>query len=91
VSYIDPVNYAFRALIPPQFYCEGGVSAGCPTIQVPDPVLGLLTVDRNAFVEALYDFKYDSRWDQLGYLAIFIIVFQASSILATRYVRHISR
>lgn len=91
VNVIDPIGYAFRALIPPQFHCPGGAAAGCPQMTVPDPVHGIVTVDRYTYVENLYDFKYEDRWAQVGYLAIFVAVFQAGNMLATRYIRHIVR
>ena len=34
---------------------------------------------------------YDARWASLGYLALFIVVFQAVHWVAVRYVRHIVR
>lgn len=89
--WIDPITYAFRAIIPPHFYCEGhGLGSGCPTIKAIT-LNGLTTVDRYDYVAGKYDMNYADRWESLGYLAIFIIVFQLLAILATRYVRHLVR
>ena len=52
---------------------------------------GIVTADRYAYVSALYGIDFSQRWIQLGYLCIFIAVFQAGHLLATRFVRHIVR
>lgn len=88
--WIDPITYAFRALIPPHFYCEGGLAAGCPTVSVLQSSVEVI-LDRYSYIADKYEVYYDSRWANLGYLAIFIAVFQTLNILATRFVRHINR
>ena len=87
MCWIDPITYAFRAVIPTHFYCEG---VDCPTITVVNDDV-LTDEDRYTWIARKYDIDYNTRWENLGYLAIFIIVFQLAVILATRYVRHISR
>ena len=153
-TYIDPITYAFRALIGPHFWCFGasaGVDASCPLIQtnnpntpewngtswivqtlcpsgvssntvamfageltsyctcvcptnVPQPPAGsgycalqsqndptMCRADVYTYVSTWYEIDYDTRWNQLGYLVIFIAFFQITGMLATRYVRHIVR
>ena len=88
---LSPTGYAFRALIPLHFHCEGGAAAGCPTVLFPDPVKGVITVDRSSLVDSLYELEYARVWENIGYLAIFVGVFQVLNVLATTYVRHIVR
>ena len=90
VNTIDPIAYAFRALIPLHFKCEGGVAAGCPTISVPNST-GVYTWDRMEFINDAYELSYDQIWPSIGYTAIFIGVFQFFNVLATYRIRHISR
>ena len=77
--------YAFRALIPLHFYCEG---SGCPTMSVLDKDV---KVDRWAFVESQYELSYGAVWSCIGFTAIFVAVFQAANVYATFRIRHISR
>ena len=82
--FLPPSRYAFRALIPIHFFCQG---AGCPTLIVPQVgVQGLY-----AYVSTKYELDYFARWENLGYLAIFVAVFQLFAVMATRYIRHIVR
>lgn len=84
-----PQAYAFRALIPLHFHCEG---PGCPTINVLDPTTGALVVeDRWRFVESQYELSYDAIWSSIGLTAVFVLVFQALNVFATFRIRHISR
>lgn len=85
--WIDPITYAFRAIIPPQFFCEG---PNCPLINNVTPQ-GTTVLDRYAFISSKYDVYEVDRWTNLGYLAIFIIFFQLCAWLATRVVRHLTR
>lgn len=85
--WIDPITYAFRAIIPPHFYCEG---ADCPTIPVVTPT-GVTIQDRYTYIAGKYDIDYNNRWVSLGYLVCFIAVFQVLEMLATRYIRHLTR
>jgi ATP-binding cassette, subfamily G (WHITE), member 2, SNQ2 len=89
--YIDPITYAFKALIPQQFYCAAdGYGAACGSLAQISPA-GLTVVDRYAYVSNKYDISFSDMWNSLGYLAIFIIVFQALAFRSTRYVKHIVR
>ncbi len=92
IYHIDPIGYAFRALIPLHFECDQKVSA-CPTISVPDPSspTGLSIVDRKTFVYENYELSYADVWPCIGYCSIFILVFQILNIYATYTFRHISR
>jgi hypothetical protein len=89
-TWIDPILYAFRALIPIHFRCLEANQALCPTIVVPSRA-GPRTVQRSSYVRDTYDVHVDDVWISLGYLAIFIAVFQLLAMLATRYIKHISR
>ena len=114
--YIDPITYAFKALIPQQFYsgsdgpgaqsvllsgptppCSpglppgfpcGGVKAGGAVVLNGNVVFG---VDRYTYVSQKYDVWFDAEWTNLGYLAIFIVVFQALALYAINRIRHIVR
>jgi len=89
---IDPIAYAFRALVPLHFHCEGGAGAGCATIVAPDAATQMPTVyDRSSYVNSTYELSYGDIWPSIGYTAIFIVVFQAANIFSTYRVRHISR
>jgi hypothetical protein len=88
---IDPIAYAFRALVPLHFHCDGGAAAGCPTILAPDANQVPTVVDRSEFVDATYELSVTQIWPSIGYMAIFIAVFQAVNIASTYSVRHISR
>ena len=84
-----PQAYAFRALIPLHFYCEG---SSCPTIAVLNPTTGAtVPVDRWAFVESQYELSYQAVWPCIGITAIFVLVFQAANVVATYNIRHSSR
>ena len=75
---IDPITYAFRAIIPQQFIDAGTALIGTQT--------------KYEYVSSKY-VVYDGNdaWNALGYLAIFIAVFQTGAFLGMRYVRHIVR
>lgn len=89
--WIDPITYAFRSLIPQQFYCASdGYGAACATVgQIT--TAGVINVDRYLYVSTKYDVSFSDQWNSLGYLAIFIIVFQLFAFRSTRVVRHIVR
>lgn len=86
INTIDPIGYAFRALIPLHFDCQGGTAAGCPTITVFE-----VSVDRSDFVSSTYEVAVSQIWPSIGYMAIFIAVFQALNVFSTYRVRHLSR
>lgn len=50
-----------------------------------------LQVDRRELVDSLYEINITQVWANVGYLAIFVGVFQVLNILATSYIRHIVR
>jgi ABC-type multidrug transport system permease subunit len=91
VTVIDPISYAFSALVSTHFYCEGGSASGCPSVNVPDPIQGLVLRDRYDYVRDTYEVYYENRWANLGYLTIFVLVFQFGAFMAVRYIRHIVR
>ncbi len=100
-----PIRYAFKALIPQQFYCgSDGAGAACAQLtNVPTPVpimvngtsvgvrISLGSIDRYMQVSSKYEVFYEKQWESLGYLAIFVLVFQMMAFIGTRYVRHIVR
>ena len=117
---IDPITYAFRALIPEQFY-SGVDGAGAPfaILAGPTPICGhtppgfgepcttdgsvapggavilngvtVFYMDRYAYVSQKYDVWFNEEWTSLGYLAIFIAVFQLLGLYGIKYIRHIVR
>ena len=90
-TYIDPITYAFKAVIPGQFACTGETAgASCAALDSITP-FGLVRVDRYEYVSTKYDVHYDEALANLGYLALFIVAFQAMAFVATRTVRHIVR
>jgi ABC-type multidrug transport system ATPase subunit/ABC-type multidrug transport system permease subunit len=84
---IDPIRYAFTALIPAQFYCVATPTTTCPTIIN----LQGQSEDRFQYVEANFDAPYSMRWNNLGYLCIFLAVFQVFHLLALRFISHVKR
>lgn len=115
--YIDPITYAFKALIPQQFY-PGSDGPGAPHVILSGPTPpctpglppgipcggGIMTggaillnggtsffVDRYTYVSQKYDVWFDAEWQSLGYLAIFIAVFQLLALYGINRVRHIVR
>ena len=80
VNTIDPIGYAFKALIPLHFYCTG---TGCPNLAG--------VIDRWAFVKETYELSFEGVWPSVGYLALFVLGFQVLHFLAQRRFRHISR
>lgn len=84
VNTIDPIGYAFRALIPLHFYCTG---ADCPAI----PVAPGKSLDRWAFVKGEYDLSYEDVWPCIGYLSLFVAAFQVFNIGAQVFIKHQTR
>jgi ABC-type multidrug transport system permease subunit len=70
VNTIDPIGYAFRALIPLHFVCTG---ADCPSIPKLDSNERL---DRWAYVKEQYDLSFEEVWPCIGWLSLFIAAFQ---------------
>ena len=87
-TYIDPITYAFKAVIPIHFWCDAG--AACPTVLVPS-TRGLVQQDRYAYISEKYEIYYGQRWESLGYLALFFVAFQLLSFVAVARCRHIKR
>ena len=56
----NPVAHAFRAMVPPQFYCNFDVSTSCPTIIVPAGT-SVAVVPTWSYVHSFYGFSYDDR------------------------------
>ena len=115
--WIDPITYAFKALIPQQFYpgadgpgadrlllqgptppcssrvppgvpCGGGTKAGGAVVLNGNIIFN---VDRYDYVSQKYDVWFSEEWRNLGYLAIFIVVFQIFALYGINRIRHIVR
>ena len=104
--YIDPITYAFKSVIPQQFYCgPGNAGVSCNVLSGPLPPKGdigpggavvlngkfVFNVQRYDFVKDKFDVDFHDQWNNLGNLAIFIAAFQVLALLATWRVRHIVR
>jgi hypothetical protein len=85
VNTVDPIAYAFRALIPIHFYCTGD---GCTKIGGPKPED---QIDRWVLVKGDYDISYEDVWPCIGYLSIFIAAFQVFNIAAQAFIKHQTR
>jgi hypothetical protein len=115
--WIDPITFAFKALIPQQFYA-GADGPGAPSVLLSGPtppcsaqlpqgvpcggsempggavVLNgniAFNVDRYAYVSSKYDVYFEEEWASLGFLAIFIVVFQVFALYGINRIRHIVR
>eukprot|EP00455_Lapot_gusevi_P018856 TRINITY_DN2035_c0_g2_i7.p1 TRINITY_DN2035_c0_g2~~TRINITY_DN2035_c0_g2_i7.p1 ORF type:complete len:412 (-),score=99.96 TRINITY_DN2035_c0_g2_i7:205-1440(-) len=86
-TYIDPITYGFRAIIPLHFYCVG---SNCPSIEVPG-LSGTTITKTYKYVQDNYYVDYDDRWTNWGYMLIFIGVLQVVVFICTKYKKHIVR
>ena len=59
----------------------------CPTIQVPT-IHGPVVLDRWTYMATLYDFNYGDRWTQLGWLVVFVAVFQLGHFACAQFLQH---
>lgn len=50
-----------------------------------------MTEDRFAYVQESFGLSYGNRWIDIGYLVVFICVFQILHFWALKYVSHIKR
>jgi ABC-type multidrug transport system permease subunit len=104
--WVDPITYAFKAVIPQQFYCgPGNAGVSCNVLSGPLPPKGdigpggavvlngkfVFNVQRYDYVRDKFDVDFNEQWKNLGNLAIFIAVFQLLALLGTWRVRHIVR
>jgi hypothetical protein len=93
--FIDPITYTFKAIIPQQFQCTNADPATCPKIStalvLPSGSFTQVAVDRYTYVSSKYEVYVEEAWGNVGYLALFVIVFQCMAFYSLRYVRHISR
>jgi ABC-type multidrug transport system permease subunit len=89
VNTIDPLTRVINTLVPTIFHCEGGADA-CPTITRQTPA-GPVVTTVSDYLQAQYKVDYAGRWDNVGYLVIFIAVFQALHMLCIRFISHIKR
>jgi energy-coupling factor transporter ATP-binding protein EcfA2/ABC-type multidrug transport system permease subunit len=87
LCWLDPVFYAFRAIVPPHFYCAG---TNCPRILVIS-MSSIYYSTTYAYIRDTYDMYFEARWYNVGMLVLFVLAFQAIAFLATRYLRHIKR
>ena len=68
--------------------CGGGNMVGGAIVLNGNVVFNL---DRYDYVSQKYDVWWDQEWINLGYLAIFIAVFQVLALYGTNKIRHIVR
>lgn len=47
--------------------------------------------DRFAYVENFYGLKYDDRWTSLGWMCVWMLIFQLGHFAALRFVKHATR
>jgi ABC-type multidrug transport system permease subunit len=87
---VDPVAYAMAAVTSPQFYCEGGAAAGCPTLAVPTAA-GVQTVVISDYIDSYFGIHYDQRWANAGWLVLFVGVLAVFSLLTIQYVSWVRR
>jgi hypothetical protein len=84
---------AFYSIIPPHFYCDFGAwplaRTDCPKVTLPTGV----DVPTWAYVCNKYGFDCATQFPTslVGYLCIFILVFQAGHLLSISFIRHIVR
>lgn len=83
---ISPIKWAITALVPPQFKTDAPVS-----IQIFDGVSSFVTADRFEYVQSVYGLRYDQRWTALGWMTVYIAIFQVGHFLALRFVSHVTR
>ncbi|KAJ0405426.1 hypothetical protein P43SY_005045 [Pythium insidiosum] len=62
---------------------------GCQVLTGAPPQLGTLTV--KAFVEGVFEMKYDDIWSHFGMIICFIGVFRVLGLLALRFINHQKR
>lgn len=87
VTWLDPIVYGFRAIIPIHFFCEG---SGCPSIAVPSPN-GLVMKQTYEYVVVTYDVDYHERWFNYGIMWIFFAGIILISMYNTKFRRFIVR
>jgi len=89
--YVVSSSHALRLIALPQFYCEGGVAAGCK--QISAVINGQPTmIDQYEFVkDKRLGIDYDHRWEPLGWIICIGIIFRILTVLAYRFINHVKR
>ena len=75
------------AIVSPQFHCTG---AGCPTLSLPTAA-GTVTFVVSDYIENVFGIKYADRWNNVGYLAIFVAGISVLAVLSLRFISWIRR
>lgn len=84
-TFINPITYAFKAIIPVQFACEG---SSCSQIYVPTKNM---FQNKYTYVSDTYDVYESKRWNNLGYVCLFLLAFQTLAFVSARYKRLVTR
>lgn len=87
VTWIDPITYAFRAIIPIHFYCSDSI---CPTVEVPG-VNGYTIQDMYTYVSDTYYVNYHEIWFNWGIMWVFFAGIYFAACYNTKYKRFIVR
>lgn len=86
----NPVSHALRAVVMPQFFCEGDVTQ-CPTVAIPDGTGGFSIVTVSNYMEGFTGHDFDERWLYCFTVLAFAVGYRLLSILALTFITHQSR
>jgi len=89
--YAVPTSHMLRAVTTSQYFCPGGVPAGCPVIQVPGPDGAPVTVGRYEYAAGFLQTSYQNRWAEIGWAALAVAVMLVIAALAIRFINHQKR
>lgn len=56
-----------------------------------DGISSFAPADRFEWLQSNYGLRYDQRWEALGWLSLYIAIFQAGHFLALRFISHVTR
>ncbi|KAF7553146.1 hypothetical protein G7Z17_g3859 [Cylindrodendrum hubeiense] len=101
MGYIDPIGYAFEALLANEFHgrqfpCATLIPSGGDYDKLPasdrvcavvGAVDGQSTVSGDRYIELSYDFHYSHKWRNIGILCGFASLFYCTYIIAAEYAR----
>ncbi|KKZ62227.1 hypothetical protein EMCG_03289 [[Emmonsia] crescens] len=100
MNYIDPVAYAFEALMVNEFHnrqfdCAGFIPSGGEYDNYPlenkvcgtvGSIAGSTRVDGDLFIRLSYEYEYSHIWRNLGIICGFILFFMFTYLIATEYI-----
>lgn len=106
ISYINPVLYAFEAIIATEFHgrkmeCDGiyltpsgpgyeNLSQGNQVCAFKGSVAGQSWVSGDSYLEVAYTYRFSHVWRNLGILIGFLVFFTCVKALGVEYIRPIS-